>query len=381
MTWHRTLHQQYLEAYMTYMALRMAVLPPESASQLLEQVKTDCLILYNIFTARYLNTRVLVPKRGNFSLAWDYASDPALHDRFVTMFRISPHVFEAILHLIRNHAVFQNKSNNEQTDPRDQFAVTLYRMGRFGNGVSVRDVARDAGISEGAVHDFTERCQTAIMSLHDQFVRPLTAEEKEVEKCWIEEQLGVEGSTWRDGYLMYDGTIIVFYGRPGMDGAAYYTRKQNYGFNAQIGNAPSNLRIVDYCVGLTGSAHDSTAFKHTAAGRWPDWLFEGKEFAWADSAYDVDKRTIPVHKKPEADHPPNRLFDRVVAGKLSESMIQSSANILKAFEFVRSTAWVHSKDAGSLYADFVSPSTIRATIIERRAGCPAALFCIMLSLT
>lgn len=33
---------------------------------------------------------------------------------------------------------------------------------------------------------------------------------------------------------MYDGTIIVFYTRLGMDGDAYYTRKCNYGLNAQV---------------------------------------------------------------------------------------------------------------------------------------------------
>ncbi|TFY60403.1 hypothetical protein EVJ58_g5168 [Rhodofomes roseus] len=150
------------------------------------------------------------------------------------MLRVSPNVFETILRLIEDHPVFHNESNNEQTPVRTQLAVTLYRMGHYGNGASVQDVARMAGCSEGAVELYTDRCQEAIMSLHEMFVRPLTDEEKEVEKAWIEKHLGLTGSSWWEGWIMYDGTIIVLYARPGLDGDAYYTRKCNYGLNAQV---------------------------------------------------------------------------------------------------------------------------------------------------
>jgi hypothetical protein len=64
---------------------------------------------------------------------------------------------------------------------------------------------------------------------------------------------------------------------------------------------------------MTGSAHDATAFEHTTAAQHADWFFEGEEFAWADSAYTVNSRTIPVHKKPASDDPANSLFDKTVA--------------------------------------------------------------------
>ena len=64
---------------------------------------------------------------------------------------------------------------------------------------------------------------------------------------------------------------------------------------------------------MTGSAHDATAFEHTAAGKYPEWLFEGEEFAWADSAYAVNSRTIPVHKQPASLDPANAFFDMLVA--------------------------------------------------------------------
>jgi hypothetical protein len=33
---------------------------------------------------------------------------------------------------------------------------------------------------------------------------------------------------------MYDGTIVVLYAKPGLNGDAYYTRKENYGLNVQV---------------------------------------------------------------------------------------------------------------------------------------------------
>ena len=73
----------------------------------------------------------------------------------------------------------------------------------------------------------------AIESLHDVFVCPLTSDEKEVEKRWVDQHLGFQGS-WRDGWVMYDGTIVVLYSRPGLNGDAYFTRKSNYGLNLQV---------------------------------------------------------------------------------------------------------------------------------------------------
>ncbi|KAF9043878.1 hypothetical protein BDZ89DRAFT_943491 [Hymenopellis radicata] len=228
------------------------------------------------------------------------------------MLRVSPEVFDILLVLIRDHPVFQNNSNNPQAPVQEQLAVTLFRLGRYGNGASVCDVARTSGISEGSVMNYTDRCLEAIESLHDLFVRPLTTEEKEHEKEWIDQQLGFVGA-WRDGWIMYDGTIVVLYKRPELHGDAYYTRKSNYGLNVQIGNIPSNLRIADYACGHIGSAHDSHAFQETAAGQFPDWFFDGEEFAWTDSAYAVNERTIPVHKEPASFDPSNALFDATLS--------------------------------------------------------------------
>lgn len=78
-------------------------------------------------------------------------------------------------------------------------------------------------------------------------------------------------------------------------------------------NLFTNLRIIDFVTGFVGSAHDSAVFKHSAVMKWPDWFFEGEEFMWADSAYTLHPRVIPVHKRPAADIQKNHLFDTAVA--------------------------------------------------------------------
>ncbi|KDQ17750.1 hypothetical protein BOTBODRAFT_29902 [Botryobasidium botryosum FD-172 SS1] len=303
---------QLRRAYLKYMVLRAIALgPPEDTDAAMQLLEEDTAILLAIEKIRYLRARDRILRFGSLDEAWQYARDPHTHHRFTQMFRVAPNSFQFILRLIQDHTVFQSQSHVPQMPVQTQLAITLYRLGRYGNGASVMDVARMAGVSEGSVELFTRRTFTAIMSYHDTFVRRLTDGEKEVEKAWVERHSGCPG--WREGWLMHDGTIIPLFQKPTQNGDAYFTRKSNYGLNAQIGNVPSNLRIVDYSHGMTGSAHDASAFESTAAARFPDWIFQGNEFGWADSAYTLTARTIPVHKKPASLVPNNMRFDKAVA--------------------------------------------------------------------
>jgi hypothetical protein len=78
----------------------------------------------------------------------------------------------------------------------------------------------------------------AVEDLHDLFVHCLTPAKKEVEKRWMDENLGFKGK-WQDGWLMYDGTIVVLFQKPGLNGDAYYTQKGNYGLNVQVSDQNS----------------------------------------------------------------------------------------------------------------------------------------------
>ena len=110
-----------------------------------------------IHDAWYLNTRTSIPKSGSLFLAWEYAKDPQHHDLFVQMLHIPPHAFEVLHELIKDHAVFQNNSNVPQSPVDYQLAVTLYRMGCFGNAASLADISCTAGCGEGSVEHLTYR--------------------------------------------------------------------------------------------------------------------------------------------------------------------------------------------------------------------------------
>ncbi|KDQ52378.1 hypothetical protein JAAARDRAFT_108332, partial [Jaapia argillacea MUCL 33604] len=196
------------------------VLPPKTYTLTVKQLQIDLNIVQLIAQTHYLRGRAPVLKNPTLQLAWDFAKSPADHHCFVQMLRVTPGSFQFILQLIEDHpifsrssgAIFQTRSHRPQLPVQLQLAVTLYQMGRYGNGASIMDIARISSVSEGA---------------------------KEVEKKWMEEHIGCVG--WREGWMMYDGTIVVLFQKPGLNSDAYYTHKYNYGLNAQIGNAPSNL--------------------------------------------------------------------------------------------------------------------------------------------
>ena len=231
-----SVHEQLLNEYITSMMFRQIFTPAErrTIEHMRQESMLDLNSLIAILSSRYPNGRHAVLRAGNLHIAWEYAQNPSDHHRFINMLCVTPLVFQIILDLIEEHPIFTNNSNNAQTPVEQQLAVTLYRMGRYGNGASVEDIAHTAGCSEGLVENYTNRCFIAIESLHDLFVRRLTLAEKEVEKKWMDEHLGFRGK-WREGWVMYDGTIVVLYKRPGLNGDAYYTRKGNYGLNAQVG--------------------------------------------------------------------------------------------------------------------------------------------------
>ncbi|THU98107.1 hypothetical protein K435DRAFT_661587 [Dendrothele bispora CBS 962.96] len=201
-----TFREHVLTVYLFLMSTRDQFMPLDFQDHL-RQFCFDTTVLLALLQTRYLQPRYRIPKYGNLhTLAWAYAENSWSQKRFVDMLRVTPRVFNFLLTLIENHPVFFNNSNTPQTPVEQQLAVTLYRLGHYGNAASLRIIARTAGVAEGS---------------------------KEVEKCWIDERLGFRG-TWREGWVMYDGTIVPLFRKPGLNGDAYFTRKSNYGLNLQV---------------------------------------------------------------------------------------------------------------------------------------------------
>ncbi|KAJ3760791.1 hypothetical protein EV360DRAFT_80852 [Lentinula raphanica] len=121
----------------------------------LTQLQIDLAMLEAIRTTHYLHVRTIVVKCTQLGLLSAFAADPSLHSCFMDMVCVSPFIFSALLELIENHPIFSNNSSNPQAPVEVQLAVTLYRMGRNGNGNSIMDIAQICRISEGSVENFT----------------------------------------------------------------------------------------------------------------------------------------------------------------------------------------------------------------------------------
>jgi len=150
------------------MATRDIFSPPENIKEYTLNLQKDLKIIALLEETHYLNGHPPVPKLGNIELAWDFSKDPAHHYHFINMLRVSPLVFLTVLDLIEDYAVFKNDTNLGQMPVEQQLAVTLFQLGRYGNGASVEDIAHAAGCSEGSVENYTNCCFQAILSLHSQ---------------------------------------------------------------------------------------------------------------------------------------------------------------------------------------------------------------------
>ncbi|KAH7916941.1 hypothetical protein BV22DRAFT_1124096 [Leucogyrophana mollusca] len=254
--------------------------------------------LSTLYSRRYLADRSNTISKSTEDLTlllqdWKI-SRPEIFRSYV---RVSPSCFDAILAAIEDDPIFHNNSQNQQ-DPIDrQLAVTLHRLGHYGNAASTLKVALWAGVGYGTVRLYTNRVMVAVC--RERFRRSALRwpddATKEKAKQWVEE---ASCPAWRHGWLMVDGTLVPLFQRPGFYGNTWFDRKHNYSMNVQtkLISTP-DLRIIDYGVGLPGSQHDATAWAETRIPQEHDLLLDENEWVWADSAYPLEKWCQAPYKK------------------------------------------------------------------------------------
>lgn len=182
-----------------------------------------------------LGTRILyrnppVPKLSQLPLLWDYAENHVT--RFVDHVRMRPITFHKILHRIEPHHVFHNQSQNEQIPCKAQLAITLFRLGHYGNAATPKLIGEWAGVSEGLVVDCTRRVLIALLDLHDEAIYWPDDELKERAKAYTESKIGL--SEWRGGYLATDGSPSFVFQKPRLHGEVWYDKSGGYSTNMQV---------------------------------------------------------------------------------------------------------------------------------------------------
>ena len=153
--------------------------------------------------------------------------------------RVSPHAFNILLSLIKDHSIFYNQSNVDQLPVSFQLAIALHWFSTFGNSASVDSIAQWAGCSPGTIINSTQQVITATLPLHDQAICWPTAQEKHDASDWVER---VSCHAWRPGYCMVDGTLVTLYTKPGHYGDQFFDHKSNYSLSLTVSHSlPSVL--------------------------------------------------------------------------------------------------------------------------------------------
>ncbi|KAG1467450.1 hypothetical protein G6F56_004410 [Rhizopus delemar] len=206
--------------------------------------------------------------------------------------RMDKHSFMAVCNEIRSYEGFNKNGRRKQMPVEIQLMATLRRLGSFGTGASVGKIARECGISEGSVHEFTRRIFKAILSIEKRFVYWPTAAEREEISEEIEKKSG-----FPDCIGCMEGSLIPVMYKPSYNGDDFYNRKNCYGLNI--------LAVCDYLhrfryahLGFSGCAHDSRVYKESPLALNPGKYFDAHEYVLADSGYVLHTTVILPHKKP-----------------------------------------------------------------------------------
>ncbi len=107
--------------------------------------------------------------------------------------------------------------------------------------------------------------------------------------------------------------------------------------------------IIDYSVGLPGSAHDASAWKETRLAQQHDHLLQPGEWVWADTAYPLSSWCQCAYKKyVQSRYIAAYQFTLILPADLSGmcQKMQDTTTTLPEFAYALSTALDTSKVVG-----------------------------------
>lgn len=258
-----------------------------AATDLLDLTATLGILGSQILSARYLTSRSGPPNRGRAENIMELLHESRQGDRqmFRRLVRVWPEAFDHILALIQDHALFKTDRGRSA---EYQLAVFLYRMGRHGNGASLRDIAHRLGLSTGSVVNYTNNVATALFDLRKTAIPWATEDDKIKSKTQVHSRTGVK--EWKHGFAMVDGTLVPLQFAPGIEG--HFDRKKNYSLNVQLVILPHELQVIEYVVGLPGSTHDSSAFAKSDIFSNPQRYLDPGEWIWGDLGYNLSEHIV-----------------------------------------------------------------------------------------
>jgi DDE superfamily endonuclease len=232
----------------------------------------------------------------------DESIQPWLNDtEFLQKYRVSRRCFGIILDKIKDHPVFESKSNHPQTPVSHQLLTWLKYVGTEGSGASNSNQRNTFEIGYGTAAAFRSRVTTALRSLRDNYINWPTPEERKMIAREIFEEYGFPHCV-----SIADGTLFPLAFEPETEDAPDYSgRKYGYSLTTLI-FCDHKRKIRHYLAGFPGSAHDNRVFRATRLYQNPRSYFAEREYSIGDSAFENTPFMVSAHKKPVGETLPDR---------------------------------------------------------------------------
>ncbi|XP_026826173.1 putative nuclease HARBI1 isoform X2 [Ooceraea biroi] len=175
---------------------------------------------------------------------------------FIMHFRLSRLIVYELINKFRTSIIFtsiEDRVENVKVSAEKHILCYLWFVGHETG--SYRDVADRFGIALSTLYYIITRVTEFIMSLAPQFIRYLTAVEKEETSNYFREKgfPGIIGAI--------DGSHIRI-DKPVLDADSYINRKQYFSIHLQ-GIVNQHLKFIDVFIGYPDSVHDARVFKNS----------------------------------------------------------------------------------------------------------------------
>ncbi|XP_065365511.1 putative nuclease HARBI1 [Calliphora vicina] len=214
---------------------------------------------------------------------------------FDQMVRVRPEEFFYILDLIKDDEVFKTSSSTAQLPVEMQLKIVLYRLGSYGDGLSIRKVATLFGVGDGGtIQIVTDRVFKAILNLKKRFLFwPNSRERSEILYATKDEMPGCIG------YI--EGSEIKLAEAPVKNHELFFSRKRQYAIKVQA-VCDYKLRIRQLTVGYPGSVHDAKIFLNCPIAKHHERFVSPPQWIAGDSAYPLKSFLLTPFRTNSIEH-------------------------------------------------------------------------------
>lgn len=230
---------------------------------------------------------------------------PSSDETFRGYMRMSRETFAVVLVLLRTHAadMFRLRRGPNLLSVEVQLAMTLYRLGAYGNLARVEAVADHFGVSVGIVVKATRRVIWGLKRLaSSSIVWPNTTRRAEL-SAWPGSHFGFDGCIGAT-----DGTTFPLAYQPALHPWSYYDRKGRYSLNSLITCDWDDV-IISNVQGCTGAAPESFVQTRGSWHKYPSAYFFAGQYLLGDKGMKYTRWVLGPYMQPELTSAERRNFN------------------------------------------------------------------------